>query len=703
MNLKNGKKKSKIRINLTILLAGVAIYIAFGLTLFSFFFPGLSFSIRANISSPKDIISPRNDQIIDEEATNAAKERAAESVKVVHDMDPSVLEHSLKRIDQLFNIVNEVVRDKSLLTETKKAEKIRVEIGRAALAFDLEAETIKDLAGSNTAQLEEIRQGVIEITRSLLVEGVTEESIKNIQSYIKTLVERKPTDEWTRGLISEVSKFTVIQNMTVNTEQTQRNRDYARDRISPIVRNISEGEIIVRAGEKITPEMMKVIEYMGIAKNIADTRTWLGILLLPFMLLVAFFFVLYHKDQKILYNNKKLLFYTVAIIVTFVAMRFLTPISPFLSIIPLSSIILTLFVGFEVTVLTMFLIAPINAIFKSVATQPVSGTIALAFGFAFIAFFTIFQIPKVKRFTDFFKIFLFAIGSTIFASGLLALFSNLDKMNILITMAISVGSTTAQIAIALAATPFLEFITSHTTVFRLLELSDLNHPLLRKLMMEAPGSYQHSIFVGNIASVACEEIGANSLLARVGGYYHDIGKLKYPFYFIENQMGEYNPHDSLSPSLSKSIITKHVNEGEELANTYKLPEEVKGFIASHHGTSLVRFFYRKAREIDESVDEQDYRYEGHRPYTSEEAIVMLADTIESATRANQLKPNPERVDSLINRLFEEKLADEQLSDSPISLAQLTTVKQSFVNQLGAYYHKRIVYPAESQPKNEKQM
>lgn len=703
MNLKNGKKNNNSKVGLHVILAGAIMYIAIGLTLFSFFFPGLSFTLRANITSPKDIISPRNDQIVDDEATNAVKDRAAASVKEVYDMDPSVLEHSLKRIDQLFNICNEVIRDKTLLTESQKAESIRVEIGKAALAFGLETQTIKDLAGANTAQLEEIRQSVIDITKTLLIEGVTEDSIKNIRPYIKTLVERKPTDEWTRSLISEIAQFTVIQNMSVNLEQTQHNRDYARDRISPIIRNISEGEIIVRAGEKITPETMKVIEYMGIAKNIADLRTWLGILLLPFMLVLAFFFVLYLKDMRVLGNKKKLFFYTLSIIITFIAMRFLTPISPFLSIIPLSSIILTLFVGYEVTIFTMLLLAPIGTIFKSVATQPVSGTIALAFGFAFIAFFTIFQIPKVKRFTDFFVVFLFSIGSTIFASGLLSLFSSLDKMNILITIAISVGSTTAQIAIALAATPFLEFVTSHTTVFRLLELSDLNHPLLKKLMMEAPGSYQHSIFVGNMASVACEEIGSNSLLARVGGYYHDIGKLKYPFYFIENQMGEYNPHDSLSPSLSKSIITKHVSEGFELANAYKLPEEVKGFITSHHGTSLVRFFYRKAKEVDESVEEHDYRYEGHRPFTSEEAIVMLADTIESATRANQLKPEPERVDNLINRLFDEKLADNQLSDSPISLAQLTTVKLSFISQLSAYYHKRIVYPTEGQTKNEKQM
>jgi putative nucleotidyltransferase with HDIG domain len=177
-------------------------------------------------------------------------------------------------------------------------------------------------------------------------------------------------------------------------------------------------------------------------------------------------------------------------------------------------------------------------------------------------------------------------------------------------------------------------------------------------------------------------------LARVGGYYHDIGKLKYPHYFIENQQGP-NPHDSLSPGLSKTIITKHVSEGLELARFYKLPQEIMGFVDTHHGTSLVGFFLLKAREKDPETEEDDFRYQGSHPRTIEQAVVMLADTIESASRACHL-------DDLIERLVDEKLRDGQLQDSPISLSQLTAVKESFKKQLSAQYHKRIPYPAEVQ-------
>ncbi|HOU07477.1 MAG TPA: HDIG domain-containing protein [Caldisericia bacterium] len=675
--------------------AGVFVYLSFAILLATFYFPGLSFTLHSGNIAPKDIISPRDDQIVDKAATDAARERAAASVLTSYDFDEKVLENSIKRIDALFDLVIETIRDKTLLTDAQKAEQLRFQIARSNLGFDLKPETITKLAGANTAQIEDLRSGVIDVTRSLLIKGINEEGIKNITNDIETYVKLRPSSQWTRNLLLEITKFTVAQNMFVNEEQTRKNRDYAKNRISPIVRTVSEGEIIVMAGEPITPDAMAIIEYLGIARNIGDWRTWLAIALYPLILVIFLYMVIAISNKIILEDTTKITLFVILVIISIAGARFLVPISPFLALTPFVAIIMTIFLGAQVSIPVMLLLSPLGVIFKSIASAPVSGTMALSFGFALIGYMTCLHLPKVKRFTHFVVVIVYSLIGTVLASSLFVLFSTLDKMGMLIMVAIALGSTTVQVALALALTPFLELLTTHTTVFRLLELSDLNHPLLRKLMIEAPGTYQHSILVGNMASIACDEIGANGLLARVGGYYHDIGKLKYPHYFIENQQGP-NPHDSLSPGLSKTIITKHVSEGLELARFYKLPQEIMGFVDTHHGTSLVGFFLLKAREKDPETEEDDFRYQGSHPRTIEQAVVMLADTIESASRACQMQNSFCDLDDLIERLVDEKLRDGQLQDSPISLSQLTAVKESFKKQLSAQYHKRIPYPAEVQ-------
>ena len=247
--------------------AGVFVYLSFAILLATFYFPGLSFTLHSGNIAPKDIISPRDDQIVDKAATDAARERAAASVLTSYDFDEKVLENSIKRIDALFDLVIETIRDKTLLTDAQKAEQLRFQIARSNLGFDLKPETITKLAGANTAQIEDLRSGVIDVTRSLLIKGINEEGIKNITNDIETYVKLRPSSQWTRNLLLEITKFTVAQNMFVNEEQTRKNRDYAKNRISPIVRTVSEGEIIVMAGEPITPDAMAIIEYLGIARN----------------------------------------------------------------------------------------------------------------------------------------------------------------------------------------------------------------------------------------------------------------------------------------------------------------------------------------------------------------------------------------------------------------------------------------------------
>jgi putative nucleotidyltransferase with HDIG domain len=232
-----------------------------------------------------------------------------------------------------------------------------------------------------------------------------------------------------------------------------------------------------------------------------------------------------------------------------------------------------------------------------------------------------------------------------------------------------------------------------TTDITLLELSDLNHPLLKELTQRAPGTFHHSIIVGNLAESGAKAINANSLLARVGSYYHDIGKMNKPEYFIENQKGSENRHDSLAPNMSALILSTHVKEGIEMAEEYKLPKIIRDFIPEHHGNSLMKYFFNRATKVKDSkeINEADYRYPGPRPQSKETALVMLADTVEAATRTIK-NPSPSRVRKLVEDLVEEKFLSGELDDSELTMRDLNSITDGFMSVLLGIYHDRVEYP-----------
>lgn len=248
--------------------------------------------------------------------------------------------------------------------------------------------------------------------------------------------------------------------------------------------------------------------------------------------------------------------------------------------------------------------------------------------------------------------------------------------------------------IAIGILPVFEYLFKTVTNISLLELADFNQPLLRRMIMEAPGTYHHSLVVGNLAEAACGAIGANALLARIGAYYHDIGKLAKPEYFSENQIPSFNKHDDLSPSMSKLVIMNHVKEGVELAEKYKLTPKLTDFIRQHHGTSLVYYFYRRALEKFEAakpVDEEGFRYPGPKPDTRETAVVMLADSVEAASRTLK-EPTPANIEDLVYKIINNKFIDGQLDLCDLTLKDLEKISAEFIRILSGMYHSRINYP-----------
>ncbi len=257
--------------------------------------------------------------------------------------------------------------------------------------------------------------------------------------------------------------------------------------------------------------------------------------------------------------------------------------------------------------------------------------------------------------------------------------------------AYALGSGLLSAVITIGFLPFLEQFFGLITPIKLLELASPAHPLLRRLQLEAPGTYHHSLMVANMAEAAAEAVGADALLTRVGTYYHDIGKLRRPAFFVENQGGIDNPHDKMTPSLSALTVGAHVRDGLDLAREYGLPQSVADFIPQHHGTALLTYFYHQALERGDPLDEHAFRYEGPKPQTSETAIVMLADAAEAAIRALN-RPTPDRLEDAVRRIIRDKLEDGQLDECGLTFRDLDRIAVAFARVLGGVLHPRLEYP-----------
>jgi putative nucleotidyltransferase with HDIG domain len=245
--------------------------------------------------------------------------------------------------------------------------------------------------------------------------------------------------------------------------------------------------------------------------------------------------------------------------------------------------------------------------------------------------------------------------------------------------------------LTIGALPYLEQAFHLVTPLKLLELGNPSHPLLRRLQVEAPGTYHHSLLVANLAEAAAEAIGSDSLLVRVGAYYHDVGKIRRPVFFVENQAGLENPHDKMTPSLSVLTLLSHVRDGLDFAREYGLPPAVADFIPQHHGTNLITYFYHRALQQGDAVSEQAFRYEGPRPQRKETAIVMLADAAEGAARALP-RPVPDRIEQTVRRIIREKLDDGQLDECDLTFRDLDVIARTFTRLLATMFHPRIEYP-----------
>ena len=320
------------------------------------------------------------------------------------------------------------------------------------------------------------------------------------------------------------------------------------------------------------------------------------------------------------------------------------------------------------------------------------GSLLLAMTLAAGCAAAIFDLSDVRNRSKLIRAGVLSGGAFLVAAGAAGLVAGVDWVQTLRPMCWAGGSGVATGFLALGLLPFLERLFGVCTSVSLLELCDPNQPLLRRLALEAPGTYNHSLQIGTLSEAAAEAIGANGLLARVGSMFHDVGKLNKPHYFIENRSERESSHGQLSPAMSTLVIIAHAREGVEMAREYGLPTQLHEFIATHHGTTVVEYFYTEARREDPDISRDDFRYGGPKPKSKEAAVVMLADMVESAARTLS-EPTPKRIGTLVAELVHKRREDGQLDECELTLAEVRQIESSLVKSLTGIYHGRIKYPS----------
>jgi putative nucleotidyltransferase with HDIG domain len=508
-----------------------------------------------------------------------------------------------------------------------------------------------------------------------------------------------------RNMIVDFAQRLIQPNITLNRSETEEQKKRTEAEIKPVFHKIKAGEMLLREGERVTKvQLLKLKAYQEGIKNEQILSSSIGSALIILCILMTTYILYINRQSRTdLTNNKNLLFIA-SVLVTFF---FIARISASLAE--------------SVAHYTSFSISA-SSISYGIPLASGAMTICLFLGLELaIPMAMLTAIGTAVIFKNRFDIFLyFLINSSMAAfwmqncrerkvfikAGL-----KLGVMNVILVTIIDTylgGSSISKLLwdwafaftggvgagiVTAGITPLIEIAFGYTTDIKLLELANLDQPILRRLMIEAPGTYHHSVVVGTIVEAAASEIGANSLLAKVCGYYHDIGKIKKPLYFIENQTNGINRHDKLAPSMSSLILIAHIKDGVEIARKNKLGQVIIDTIRQSHGTSLISYFYEKAKQLkgEDAVNIDNFRYPGPKPQTREAGLVMLADMVEAASRT-LANPTPSKIQGLVQNLINKAFSDGQLDDCELTLKDLHKIAKSFYNILSGMYHHRIGYP-----------
>ncbi len=635
--------------------------------------------------SPHTVLSKKAFTMEDEAKTEELREIARQGVYKWF-INPAYVDKSRRNVSEFFRTLEEKIAGGE---EVKKLERWARE-GYGLFFSDSELEKYTNL---DAAQRESLARDTMEIVDSIMSTLITPERIeeKKIESLVRA--QELPLEESYQIFVGRVASSNIKNNTDASQSLVELEAERAASQVEPIYLNVDEGEIIVRKGDLLTETHIAEMKKAGAFSAVDFIYQAIGIVLFLVSLSGSFFYYLKKRKKPRLLGSRMIYFYITSLfILTFLTYIFSLLAESnlawgFMVPLPFLSMLFVLMVDRE-TSLVMLVIgaAIVGLIFKGTFYVTLA---ALLNGL--VAFF--FSLRASRR-EELMREGLWISGALALTSFSIALiFTN--ALTAILALCAGVGNGILSSVLTMGLFTAMENISGITTNIKLLEISSPEHPLMHKLIAKASGTYAHSLIVGNLAEAAAKEVGADPLLARVGAYYHDIGKIKRPSFFAENMPEGRKEHENINPNLSALIIAAHVKEGVELAREYHLPQEVTDIIRQHHGNSVIKYFYARAIELmgkEDKVAESRFRYPGEKPRSKEAGIVLLADAVEAATRVIP-KGSPVKIEQVIQNVIEERLRDGQLDECDLSISDLNKVNHAFLQIIAGAYHERVEYPA----------
>lgn len=648
--------------------------------------------------APKTITASRD--IVDEITTNRRRQQAADAVSPVYFKDDTVSDAVMADMDAAFSELRAVrelgAQIQSGWTEAEESFTDE-DYGQAQgmlTGLKLSNYQLRTLMSTTERDFETLYQSVTSATRTALVSTITEGQLNDAINNIQQIVAYNTrTDLWYNVAIPML-RACLKPNMLIDQTATEENRQKAYDAVEPTV--YKQAQNIVVKGDRVRAEQIAVLDALGLLRGDSfDGKLYIGAAVILALILAATYLFIYLFVPQMFQSGHHAFVLLIAGVLT-LALSMLVGQYISVSAMPvmLSAMLVVNLLGarpayvlnFALSMLIAFLTVAgpgldTSQMLSVVLVTGISGTLSIYLMRRNPARVFVFFTGLIVGAVDF--AVLVCVGALI--SGSMASVVTGASYAIL-------GSVTAAI-LCVGLQPILEAAFNLVTPSKLIELSNPNHPLLRRLMIETPGTYHHSMVVANLAEAAAEAIGADALLVRVGAYYHDIGKLVRPLYFKENQIGE-NPHDKTDPRVSTAILTEHTRDGVELAKKHHLPEPIIDMIKQHHGDTATMYFYAKAvkQAGEENVDINDFRYDGPKPQTAEAAILMLSDTVEAAVRSIP-EPTQAKISAMIRKLVRGKMEDGQLDECTLTFRDIGKICAAFENVLKGVFHERIEYPS----------
>ena len=684
-NRKNRRRRSNSP--LLIALMGLLTYLALLVMLLAVFTPE-QYDLRAGQVSPITITASKD--VEDTVATQALIDEAVAAVPVSYTLDETVQPAVLAALSDAFDAMAGLragAHSDGGSTTLSEAQ---------ALLPDMEiteddVNLILSLDGDTFAAL---KTAVLDVADELLSSRVAEGGEGEARMKLERELENSGAyPEAAVDLAGRAAAVCLKANMLIDQETTELNRQKAIDAVEPVV--YLKGRNIVRSGEIITKAQIAMLESLGMLKGnrSIDVLMYVGVALLALLVLLMLAIYMITYEQEILRDAGRTALLCVILIVTCGVCMVSQSINQFLVPVALGVMVTTLLLKSRLALIVNLALGALSGLMNSGVSGSFSTSLIIVMMTSIVS--GPLCIALIRNKTQ--RVVVLLAGLMVSMSNMLTtlavgLITETNTTNVMYWALWSGGGGLLSGVLCIGLQPLLEWIFNLVTPAKLMELSNPNHPLIRRMILEASGTYHHSIIVANLAEAAADAIGANSLLARVGAYYHDVGKLKRPLYFKENQMGD-NPHDRTDPMVSAAILTAHPSDGVALAEKYRMPQPILDIIQQHHGDTPVIYFYDRCVKQNgaENVDIDDFRYPGPRPQTREAAVVMLADTIEAAARTVPDRSG-EALEALIRKLIRAKIDDGQLNESPMTMVDIEKATKAFVMVLSGVFHQRVEYP-----------